>query len=399
MSKVPAGWIIAPISNICESIIDCVNKTALVVDFKTPYKMIRTTNVRHGRVDTEHVRYVTKDTFDTWTRRGAPQNGDIILTREAPVGEAGILKNADGIFLGQRTIMYRVNKMKANNYFILYSILGKFCQKQIENFSNGGTVAHMRVPDCEEILLKVPPLPEQTKIAQILSTWDKAIATTEKLIGNSQQQKKSLMQSLLTGKKRLPGFEGEWTVQPLGNWLKEYKNKSSENDQYEVLTSSRNGLVLQSEYFENNRISSRDNIGFNILPEGYVTYRSRSDDGRFTFNVNKLGFTGLISVYYPVFNFPTGSLEFFINLLSLSESLFEAHSVGTSQKVLSINALKLMKFKIPNVEEQKKIAQILTAADNEIDLLQKKLAFLKQEKAALMQQLLTGKRRVKVEAA
>ncbi|MGP6443475.1 restriction endonuclease subunit S [Rahnella aceris] len=399
MSKVPAGWVITPISNICESIIDCVNKTAPVVDFKTPYKMIRTTNVRHGRVDTEHVRYVTKDTFDTWTRRGAPQNGDIILTREAPVGEAGILKNADGIFLGQRTIMYRVNKMKANNYFILYSILGNFCQRQIENFSNGGTVAHMRVPDCEEILLKVPPLPEQTKIAQILSTWDKAIATTEKLIGNSQQQKKALMQSLLTGKKRLPGFEGEWIVQPLGNWLKEYKNKSSENDQYEVLTSSRNGLVLQSKYFENNRISSRDNIGFNILPEGYVTYRSRSDDGRFTFNVNKLGIPGLISVYYPVFNFPTGSLEFFINLLSLSESLFEAHSVGTSQKVLSINALKLMKFKIPNVEEQQKIAAVLTAADNEIELLQKKLAFLKQEKAALMQQLLTGKRRVKVEAA
>src|SRR5471030_1111503 len=119
MSKVPAGWGFAPISSVCESIIDCVNKTAPVVDFKTPFKMIRTTNVRHGRVDTENVRYVTKSTFDTWTRRGAPKEGDIILTREAPVGEVGILENAEGVFLGQRTVMYRADSIKSDNYFLL----------------------------------------------------------------------------------------------------------------------------------------------------------------------------------------------------------------------------------------------------------------------------------------
>jgi type I restriction enzyme S subunit len=200
---VPNGWERKPIKELCESIIDCVNKTAKHVDYVTPYKMIRTTNVRNGRVDTNNVRYVEKDTYTQWIRRGAPQNGDIIFTREAPVGEAGILENAQGIFLGQRTMMYRAHPDKSDNKYIFYSLMSGYCQKQIEDFSNGGTVAHMRVPDCGELIINTPPLPEQRKIAKILSTWDRGIATTEKLIETSKQQKKALMQQLLTGKKRL----------------------------------------------------------------------------------------------------------------------------------------------------------------------------------------------------
>ena len=188
----PKGWSLQPIKEICESIVDCVNKTAPVVDYVTPFRMIRTTNVRHGRVDVESVRYVTEATFKEWTRRGLLNIGDVIFTREAPVGEIGILEDADGVFLGQRLMMYRADRLKSTNQFLAYALQSKFCQKQIENFSNGGTVAHMRVPDCGEILIKTPPLPEQIKIAEILSTWDNAINTVQKLLANSQQQKKAL---------------------------------------------------------------------------------------------------------------------------------------------------------------------------------------------------------------
>ncbi len=149
---VPNGWKRVPIKYACESIIDCVNKTAPVVDYKTRFKMIRTTNVRNGRVDTSDVRYVTEETYLQWIRRGAPKRGDIIFTREAPAGEVGVLEDADGVFLGQRTMMYRAAQNKANNYYLFYSLSSQFCQKQIEDLSNGGTVAHMRVPDCGEIL-------------------------------------------------------------------------------------------------------------------------------------------------------------------------------------------------------------------------------------------------------
>ena len=219
---IPEGWAYLPIKELCASIVDCVNKTAPIVDYETPYKMIRTTNVRYGKVDTKNVRCVEKETFEKWVRRGAPKKGDIIFTREAPVGEAGLLNSNDMLFLGQRTMMYRADSNKSNHLFILYSLQTRFCQKQIENFSNGGTVAHMRVPDCGKIILRVPPLPEQKKIAQILSTWDEAIETVEKLIANSQQKKKALMQQLLTGKKRFPGFDGEWKKMELGKLL-DYK--------------------------------------------------------------------------------------------------------------------------------------------------------------------------------
>lgn len=153
---VPKGWERKPIKELCESIIDCVNKTATHVDHETPYKMIRTTNVRNGRVDVHNVRYVEEDTYKQWIRRGAPKDGDIIFTREAPVGEAGILENAEGIFLGQRTMMYRSHPEKSDNRFLFYSLMSGYCQKQIEDLSNGGTVAHMRVPDCGELIINTP---------------------------------------------------------------------------------------------------------------------------------------------------------------------------------------------------------------------------------------------------
>src|ERR671919_201297 len=91
-----------PIVDLCEQHVDCVNRTAPVVATETPYKMIRTTNVRNGFIDTENVRYVTEETYKRWTRRLVPRRGDIILTREAPLGDVGMIRNDDFIFLGQR---------------------------------------------------------------------------------------------------------------------------------------------------------------------------------------------------------------------------------------------------------------------------------------------------------
>jgi type I restriction enzyme S subunit len=83
------SWPLRPISDLCEFAIDCVNKTAPVVNYDTPYKMIRTTNVKGGFIDVKNVRRVTKDTYEKWTRRSRPRFGDVILTREAPLGEVG----------------------------------------------------------------------------------------------------------------------------------------------------------------------------------------------------------------------------------------------------------------------------------------------------------------------
>ncbi|MGR5158316.1 restriction endonuclease subunit S [Vibrio owensii] len=280
-----------------------------------------------------------------------------------------------------------------------------FLQTQYESirgYSNSAGQSNLSGGLVKSLLVTVPPLPEQRKIAKILATWDKSITTTKKLIETSKQQKKALMQKLLTGKKRLVNpetgkeFEGEWEEVPLSNWLIEFKEKSSIQDQHRVYTSSRAGLIPQDEYFGNSRISDRKNIGFHVLPPQYMTYRSRSDDGFFTFNLFKGKENGIISHYYPVFT-TKGSNAFFIALLEQHRNVFGKHSVGTSQKVLSFNALKAIRFFVPSTDEQQKIASVLTAADKEIEVLEEKLSHFKQEKKALMQQLLTGKRRVAVE--
>jgi type I restriction enzyme S subunit len=322
------------------------------------------------------------------------QKGDLLITVKGS-GTGKVIESDDSYAISRQLMAIRPQKFDRG--FVFYNLLASISRYE---GAAAGLIPGISRDDVLHTPILIPPLPEQKKIAQILSTWDKAITVTEKLLANSQQQKKALMQQLLTGKKRLLDkngvrFTGEWKSYELGDWIREYSEKSVSSDQYEVLTSSRGGLVKQSEYFADSRIGQRDNIGFNIIPPGYITYRSRSDDGQFFFNRNEFSFTGIISIYYPVFHFPDGDSTFFLNYLNRSSSKFSGYSVGTSQKVLSLNALKSFKAKLPRKEEQQKIAKVLSAADQEISALQQKMGALKQEKKALMQQLLTGKRRVK----
>ncbi|UTS82225.1 restriction endonuclease subunit S [Phaeobacter piscinae] len=184
-----------------------------------------------------------------------------------------------------------------------------------------------------------------------------------------------------------------WTEQALGDWLIEYREKSTAHNQHPVLTSSRNGLIPQSEYYGENRITNRDNIGFHVIPPNYITYRSRSDDGLFFFNRNETAETGIISHFYPVFHFPSGSDQFFLSLMNYHRHRYIGYSVGTSQKVLSMTALKKMKFAIPPTTEQKKIAEILSTWDRAIEVAEAQLVCARTQKRALMQSLLTGRRR------
>lgn len=329
--------------------------------------------------------------------------GEIILSKMGdPVARATIIPSHHKRYLmASDGVRLKVDESKYDTFFIHEVINAPHFRGIALSKSTGSTRKRIGLTDLKNITFHCPPLIEQQKIAKILSTWDKAISTTERLIDNSTQQKKALMQQLMTGKKRLldesgKRFEGEWEEVKLSKWLVEYKEKSTVQDQYDVYTSSRNGLVLQSVYFANSRIAGRDNIGFHVIPPNHITYRSRSDDGFFTFNLFSNDKNGLISNYYPVFS-TKGSNEFFIALFEQYRATFGRYSVGTSQKVLSLNALKDILFKIPSIPEQRKIATVLTNADKEIELLEQQLAALQQEKKALMQVLLTGKKRVLVD--
>jgi type I restriction enzyme S subunit len=171
-----SDWPIVEVDQVCELIVDCVNKTAPVVVEKTPYRMIRTTNIRNGRVNLEGCRYVEQATFEKWTRRAKIQFGDVVLTREAPIGEVGFVTKPENLFLGQRVMQYRANPNILAPRFLLYAFLSPLLQHQFGSHEGSGSVvSHIRVGDCFKFKIPLPRLSVQTSIAETLGALDDRI--------------------------------------------------------------------------------------------------------------------------------------------------------------------------------------------------------------------------------
>ncbi len=182
----------------------------------------------------------------------------------------------------------------------------------------------------------------------------------------------------------------EWPNSTIGKIIVFHSEKSTINNQYPVLTSARSGLALQTEYFED-QVTREENAGYNVIPRGYVTFRSRSDDGRFTFNQNQIVEKGIVSCFYPVFRIiedladPTFVLSYLNNYLGRQ---IMKEIVGTSQLVLSEKKLSALRLPCPPLAEQQKIAEILATCDRVIELKRQLLAEKRQQKQWLMQKLL-----------
>lgn len=170
-----------------------------------------------------------------------------------------------------------------------------------------------------------------------------------------------------------------------------YSEKVYGEHSYEVLTSSREGLQRQSDHFATEQ--RHDTDGYNVIPFGYCTYRNRSDDGKFTFNMNKISENGIVSKFYPVFSFENANSEFMIEYLNSSENIKKKLSVlavGTSQVVLSFEALKKAQFPIPCKAEQDRIAALLECINRRIVAQSKIVDSLKKYKRGLLNKVFSN---------
>ena len=189
-------WPRKPVSEICELIVDCVNKTAPKIDHETPFKMIRTTNVRNGRIDLTDCKYVSKETYEKWTRRAEVLKGDVLLTREAPIGEVGRIEIDDTIFLGQRLMQYRADSKVLDSRFLLYSFLSPYLQHQFNmHEGSGSVVSHIKVPDCSKFEIPLPPLYEQKAIAHVLGSLDDRIELNRRMNETLESMAQALFKS------------------------------------------------------------------------------------------------------------------------------------------------------------------------------------------------------------
>ncbi|EGR4216848.1 restriction endonuclease subunit S [Vibrio cholerae] len=395
--KIPNDWNMAKFGELAK--ITCgVAATPEYVDAAIGVPFLSARNVQKERLDLSYFQHIPRELHEKLTKNTKPAKGDVLLTRVgAGIGEAAVVDIDFEFSVYVSLTLIKCGKYLDSEY--VKSLLNTNYYRYLatrDQFAGGG-VQNLNVQMVKEYPIPVPPLPEQKKIAQILNTWDKAITTTEKLLANSQQQKKALMQQLLTGKKRLLDKNGakypEWKFHKVGKFFTPYKELVSADTNLPILTSSRTGL------FEQER-SVINEGSYGVLPKGYFTYRHMSDDLIFKFNLNRSWERGAISKEYPVFKtdgLDSIFLEAQLNYGPAFKKFAVQQKQGGTRTRLYYKNLCDFGFKMPSLEEQRKIAAVLSTADQEITALQQKLDALEQEKKALMQQLLTGKRRVKVD--
>lgn len=199
-------WKKYSVSELCSDIIDCVNKTAPIADTETPYKMLRTSDIRDGFINIEGLNCVTEEVFQKWIRRGKLQVGDIVFTREAPLGEVGLVREATNYFLGQRLVLYRTDSSVCDNRFLMYWFLNPVNKAGIKSRGVGATVTHLRVPECEKIEITAPSIDIQHRIADILSSYDDLIENNRKQIKLLEEAAQRLYKAWFVD-LRFPGHE------------------------------------------------------------------------------------------------------------------------------------------------------------------------------------------------
>lgn len=260
----------------------------------------------------------------------------------------------------------------------------------------------------------VPPKREQYRIAQILITWDQAITTTERLLLNSQEQKLLMSKQMLTGKVRLKDFPAsgrkqktpygslpiEWGYRRIGDLAVEVSQKLGDEEPYPVLSCTKHkGLVDSLAYF-NKQVFSADTSTYKVVPRGCFVYATNHiDEG--SIGYQDLYDFGLVSPMYTVFRANDEVDDAYLFALMKTEHYRQIFASATNASVDRRGSLRWKDFRnlhipLPPIEEQRAIAKVLAGAVREAELIQAHLGLLRDEKAALMSQLLTGKRRVKL---
>ncbi|MEB4350751.1 restriction endonuclease subunit S [Enterococcus faecium] len=188
---------------------------------------------------------------------------------------------------------------------------------------------------------------------------------------------------------RFPGFTEDWEQRKLGDFVVDYVEKTSVQNQFPMLTSSQQkGIVLQEDYFANRQVTTENNIGYFVLPRGYFTFRSRSDNDVFVFNRNDIIDRGIISYFYPVFTLKSADSDFFLRRINNGiQRQLSIQAEGTGQHVLSLKKFKNIVAMFPSEEEQQKIGSFFKRLDDTIALHQRKLDLLKETKKGFLQKM------------
>ncbi|HCU0877201.1 restriction endonuclease subunit S [Morganella morganii] len=203
LGEVPEHWNKIKLKHITNQIIDAEHKTAQYFD-NGEFLVCRTANVKNGKLCLDGGLYTNLDTYNKWIKRGKPEIGDILFTREAPAGEACIFDGSVPLCLGQRMVLFKLKKTLVDSEFVLHSIYSGLSDDFVKQLSQGSTVSHFNISDIQNLPLYEPPLNEQKEIIKYLncnlSKFDALIISAENVISLLQERRTALISAAVTGK-------------------------------------------------------------------------------------------------------------------------------------------------------------------------------------------------------
>jgi len=382
---IPKDWQVKKFKEITDILKCGIASTPTYVEKGVPF--LSSQNVKENKFILDKYNYVSEEFHEKLTKNAKPQRGDILYTRVgANFGKAAVV-DFDWEFSIYVSLTLIRMKQGYNNYFYSYLLNSdKYVYNARRTVFQGGGVQNLNVKEVEKFDMVVPPYNEQEKIASILLTWDKAIELKEKLIEQKKKQKKGLMQKLLTGEVRLPGFDGEWKKVKLAKVVRKTKGKAVE-------------------YIEGGKFPA---IDMDYLESG--TFKNYSNDATVFAEKNDvlllwdgsragMAFTGVEGAVGSTFvKLECKSIHniFLQKHFEMNEQRIQRLREGSGIPHVPKDFLDYYKVKMPSMEEQKAIAYVLNNMDRDLELLWKEVAYLKEQKQGLMQLLLTGKVRVQV---
>lgn len=339
----------------------------------------------------------------------------IALTEQAPglLASSAIIPEQEIYLHNQRLGLVTVTNGTAHNKFVYHLFNHRSVRKEVSASAGGTKVKHTSSEKVYAVPILLPPVDEQKAIAAILSTWDRAIEKTEALIAAKERRKKWLMQQLLTGRVRFgecgaasrDGSPKDWFTCRIEDVCKRVTRKNTTGETHVLTASGENGLVDQREYF-NRAVAGESLENYYLLRKGEFAYNRSSMNGYPYGAIKRLDRydAGILSTLYICFAVKRGEadsdfLQQYFDSPILNKELREITQIGArAHGLLNVSAREFMRLKIciPGLSEQQRIATCLGSAAREIICLRSSLATLKEQKKGLMQQLLTGKVRVKV---
>lgn len=378
------AWVQRKLSELA-SVTDTKHATAPVIDVVTKYRMIRTSSVRNGFLNENKTDSVTEETYEKWSERIRLQEGDVVFSREAPIGESAVIPKSDNnFFLGQRMVGIRTNE-NLNPAFLNETFLAPRFRKEVNvRNAESTTVANFGIPDIKRYEINVPSIEEQEKIGKLLDGVNNLIAANQHKLDLLKEQKKGYLQKMFpkNGAKvpelRFAGFADDWEKRKLGEIFNyeqptKYIVKSTEYDDTfntPVLTAGKSLLLGYTDEITGIKNATVENPV--VIFDDFTTGSHYVD---FPFKI-KSSAMKLLSL-----NDNSDNFYFMFNTLKNIKYVPQSHERHWISKFSSFEIYK------PSQEEQQKIGSFFKQLDDTIALHQRKLDLLKEQKKGFLQKM------------